>query len=169
MFTIQRILVPTDFSELSRHAALHARSLAETHRAALHVVHVIPSDWEPTLVPEVGTIMPAEQVRDRAKKLLDTFISNSLAGLDSPITTSVLSGTEAGEISRYASEEAIDVIVVGTHARGLVKRIFRGSISKAVLEKAPCPVLMVPIVIAHGHGGAEGVKTCLPAGTANCG
>jgi nucleotide-binding universal stress UspA family protein len=169
MFTIRRILVPTDFSELSHHAASYARSLAETHRAALHVVHVIPSDWEPMLMPEAGTILPAAQVRDNAKKSLDSFVSNSLAGLDLPVVTKVLIGTEADEISRYSSEEAIDLIVVGTHARGVVKRIFLGSISKAVLESAPCPVLMVPIVTTHDLSRAKGDEACGVTGTAKRG
>ena len=59
--------------------------------------------------------------------------------------TKVLEGAPDLQISRYAADAAIDLIVIGTHARGLVRRIFLGSVSKAVMEHAPCPVLMVPL------------------------
>ena len=63
--------------------------------------------------------------------------------------TKVLEGAPDLQICRYAAETAIDFIVIGTHARGLVRRIFLGSVSKAVVEHAPCPVLMVPLTAAE--------------------
>jgi nucleotide-binding universal stress UspA family protein len=160
MFKVDHILLPTNFSELSHHAAAYAKGLAETYQATLHVVHVIASEWEPMLVPESGAILPAEDVRALAERSLDSFVRNSLAGVSRPIVAKVLAGAEAREITRYASEAAIDLIVIGTHARGVVKRIFLGSISKAVLENAPCPVLMVPIVASQGASQADESRSC---------
>jgi hypothetical protein len=56
----------------------------------------------------------------------------------------VRSGPPVPVITEYAREMNIDLIVVGTHARGVVNRILMGSVSRAVLEKASCAVLIVP-------------------------
>jgi nucleotide-binding universal stress UspA family protein len=168
MFKLENILLPTNFSELSHHAAAYAKYLAETYEATLHVVHVIASEWEPMLVPESGAILPAEDVRAIAERSLESFVRNSLAGVTRPVVAKVLAGAEAREITRYASEAAIDLIVIGTHARGVVKRIFLGSISKAVLENAPCPVLMVPIV-AQGASQADESRSCQGVETGSTG
>jgi nucleotide-binding universal stress UspA family protein len=49
----------------------------------------------------------------------------------------------ASEMVRYAHEQSIDLIVVGTHGRGPVRRAFLGSVADRVLREAPCPVLIV--------------------------
>ena len=55
----------------------------------------------------------------------------------------VLIGSPASEIVRYAAAEAIDLIVVGSHGRGIVPRAFLGSVADRVIREAPCPVLTV--------------------------
>ena len=53
MITLQKILVPTDFSDLSQQALEFALSLADTFRAKLYVMHV----WE---LPMTGSLLPPE-------------------------------------------------------------------------------------------------------------
>ena len=55
----------------------------------------------------------------------------------------VLVGPPATEIVRYAREHGIDLIVVGTHGRGPIRRAFVGSVAERVLREAACPVLIV--------------------------
>jgi len=47
------------------------------------------------------------------------------------------------EVVRYAREESIDLIVMGTHGRGAVGHLLLGSVAERVVRKAPCPVLTV--------------------------
>ena len=47
------------------------------------------------------------------------------------------------EIIQYATDNAIDMIVMGTHGRGPVKHLLLGSVAEKVVRKAPCPVLTV--------------------------
>lgn len=142
-----RILLPTDFSELSRRAASAAASLAVEYDAELHVVHVaVPAL---VLVPAPETVPPMHpptrpaDIDSVRARLLD-FTREALPGLPNPIVTEVLDGRPAASIAQYARRTGIDLIVLGTHARGLVSRMFLGSISQSILASAACPVLLVP-------------------------
>jgi nucleotide-binding universal stress UspA family protein len=158
MVAIRQILLPTDFSVLADHAARYARSLAETYHASLHVLHVVSAVLVPVPGPEVGTVamaVPSDGSVTEAEEALQHFVRKQLSGLAVPVVTRVLEGAPDLQISRYAAEAAIDLIVIGTHARGLVRRIFLGSVSKAVMEHAPCPVLMVPLLSSEADVPAQ--------------
>ncbi|MBK9128661.1 MAG: universal stress protein [Phycisphaerales bacterium] len=142
----KNILLPTDFSELAQYAAEFARSLAEKYGATLHVLHVRTSVLTPGPAPELGmgveVLVPDET---ELQASLDRFVAEHLSGLSVPVTSSLMIGSPAGQIAEYAKANAVDLIVIGTHARGLVNRILLGSVSKTVLESAHCPVLMIPL------------------------
>jgi nucleotide-binding universal stress UspA family protein len=92
----------------------------------------------------VGVVaLPVDESATRAQ--LEAFVRECFGALRSPPVTALLSGSAPLAITDYARENAIDVIVVGTHARGLVNRILLGSVSKSVVEHAHCAVLMVPL------------------------
>jgi nucleotide-binding universal stress UspA family protein len=55
--------------------------------------------------------------------------------------TLVAHGKPAGEIVRVAREEQVDMIVLGTHGKGLLDTALFGSTTERVVRKAPCPVL----------------------------
>jgi nucleotide-binding universal stress UspA family protein len=52
-------------------------------------------------------------------------------------------GAPHAEILRYATEQEIDLIIMGTHGRGRVAHILMGGVAEHVVRKAPCPVLTV--------------------------
>lgn len=145
MVTIQRVLLPTDFTEVAENAVPFARSLAERYGAALHVVHVCESVATSVPVPEAGgAVMMLAPNENELKDLLEQFVRERLSGIRVPVVTAILKGSRATEITRYAKETGVDLIVIGTHLRGVMNRIIFGSVSKSVLEHAHCPVLMVP-------------------------
>jgi nucleotide-binding universal stress UspA family protein len=53
------------------------------------------------------------------------------------------SDTPSEEIVRYAGQEGIDLIVMGTHGRVKVAHLLMGSVAEKVVRTAPCPVLTV--------------------------
>jgi nucleotide-binding universal stress UspA family protein len=152
VITVKRVLVPTDFSELAHRALDYARDLCQHYGAELYVLHVlVPSRQVPVVGsdPAVGVtgnvvlMAPTEEIVAETTQLLKAHTR----GYDSPVPPVVVVrvGLEWETIARYAEEAGIDLIVIGTHARSVMKRILLGSTSKAVLEHAPCPVLMVPL------------------------
>jgi nucleotide-binding universal stress UspA family protein len=52
-------------------------------------------------------------------------------------------GSPFFEIVRYAEEQQIDLIVIGTHGRGPIGHMLLGSVAEKVVRKSPCPVLTV--------------------------
>ena len=62
----------------------------------------------------------------------------------------------AAEIVRYADEDSIDLIVIGTHGRGFVGHVMMGSVAEKVVRTAPCTVLMVRMP-THGFVIPESV------------
>ena len=146
MMRLKRILLPTNYSELAAHAAGYARALAEEYGATLFVLHAFP----PVLaaVPAIG-VAPGTDVlipmEPASTDEMETFVREHLNGLSAPLVTEVRTGSPVSVITDYAREMAVDLIVIGTHARGRVKSMLLGSVSKAVLEHAGCAVLMVPL------------------------
>ena len=128
--TIREVLFATDFSDASRLAGQTAAEVARHFHARLHVLHVVPPVTDPTPAPTALRAVGAE---------LEKGLS---------IVTAITSGRVARQVVDYASRNAIDLIVLGTHGRTGVSHALLGSVAEAVSRRAPCPVLTVPAVMA---------------------
>jgi nucleotide-binding universal stress UspA family protein len=142
MIRISRILAATDFSDCSNHALRYAYELADTFGAELHLLNVV--ELAAGAYPEFGIQtrdIEAGQTRN-ANKALEEL--PELKWRDKlSIQRAVLVGAPFVEIVRYAREQKIDLIVIGTHGRGAVTHMLMGSTAEKVVRKAPCPVLSV--------------------------
>lgn len=140
MIAIKNILVPHDFSETSAAAMQYAVELARTFGAKLHLVHVSEkARFEMATEFPLGLDMSLEDaIRERLLKIMATREHREL----NP-SFQVLSGAPATEIVRYAKDHAMDLIVMGTHGRGVVAHAVMGSVAEKVVRHAPCPVLTV--------------------------
>jgi nucleotide-binding universal stress UspA family protein len=141
---LKRILVPVDFNVPSRAALALAHDLAKTLEASIDVLHVIDLPGGHGLVSEGYVPVPDDyrrvverQVTDRLKEWLATTATP--AG----VSQHVVEGKPAVEIVRYASENRIDLIVMGTHGRGGVSHALTGSVAENVVRTAHCPVVTV--------------------------
>ena len=145
MAKIEKLLCPTDFSELSIGAMEYAGLLAEKFGASLHVLHVVDQAYQYWMAmgPESIPAGPsAEEMTSTAKKQMAEFVRQHVpASLKA--TTEVVSGRPFMEIIRIAKERAVDLIVIGTHGHGALSQILLGSVANKVVHKAPCPVLSV--------------------------
>jgi nucleotide-binding universal stress UspA family protein len=143
---IHRILVPTDFSEHSQRATEYALSLAERMGASVDVLHV----WEPpahlepetlVLVPgDLGTPLEVEGLA-RAGRLLHAWAERYQAS-PVPLRVHLERGPAADTIVHFA-QGGYDLVVMGTHGRTGLARLFMGSVAQKVAARASCPVLTV--------------------------
>ncbi len=129
MFT--RILVPTDFSRASDAALAHARMLAGSTGATVHLLHLVDNAFLATVLAD------PHDYESAAYEKLQRLSGENLGG----ILAVQRSEAPADAITRYARAHNIDLIVMGTHGRGRVAQMLLGSVAEKVARTAPCPVL----------------------------
>jgi nucleotide-binding universal stress UspA family protein len=140
---LKRILVPLDGSECARHAFDYALSLARAEGAEVEVCSVVYPAGILGRTPidplEVKEIASAKQA---AEKTVDDAIAKARArGVVAEGCVEL--GEPAATIVTRAEEIEADTIVMGTHGRSGVKRLFMGSVAEEVLRTSPCPVVIV--------------------------
>jgi len=139
------MLVPTDFSKFSQIALLYAAAFAEKFAAELYLLHVVQD--LAVFIPDMITVAPppAPTVEQMTRAVHDAFDrivkENQLDRFK--IHREVREGTPFYEIVRYAQEQDIDLIVMGTHGHTGLAHMLLGSVTEKVVRKAPCPVLTV--------------------------
>ena len=144
--SLNRILVPVDFSAHSEKAIRYATTLANKFGARLSLLHVIED-------PFVTGAWQAEVFVPHIPELLNDLISaaetqmaehkKQLAAHGFLIETLVITGRPASAIVEEASAGRFDLIVMGTHGRTGLSHALLGSVAERVVQKAPCAVLTV--------------------------
>jgi nucleotide-binding universal stress UspA family protein len=148
MLNLNKILYPTDFSEYSLAALPYVIGLIQQNDARLYCLHVVEMPHEEYLtgeymVPLTMPHVPEDKVLRTARARLEKFVAENLLEIDNKVTSRVLIGTPFVEIIRYAREQSIDLIVMGTHGRNALASMLLGSVAERVVRKASCPVLTV--------------------------
>jgi nucleotide-binding universal stress UspA family protein len=148
--SIKRIVVATDFSELSAEAIETAVGLAQECGATLDLVHVttettyaVPPPVDMLRMPvdigsavgEASARLQAEEDRVRARGVV--------------CEGNVLVGRADAEIVGHAAKTRSDLIILGTHGRVGLGHALLGSVAEKVVQHAHCPVLTVPP--SQGH------------------
>lgn len=156
--TPRNILFCTDFSENSSEAFNCAVDYAKAFNANLCILHVLDvsgidllnfSDSPDVAFPSYGASMPPEikeeiqkSVRDNTRKALDQIRLEATDKIKN-VSTHITEGITSVEIVRFAEENSIDLIVMGTHGRTGFKHLIIGSTAENVVRMAKCPVLTV--------------------------
>ena len=142
----RRILHPSDFSRASGAAFKKAIEMAKAGRAELMVLHVV-SPVVPMAAGE-GYVSPkmyeeiAASTRAWAQKQLDKLLAKAKqAGVRAK--GFVLEGSAHEQIARFARSKHADLLVLGTHGRSGLAKLFLGSVAGRVVATATCPVLTV--------------------------
>jgi nucleotide-binding universal stress UspA family protein len=141
---LKRVLVPTDFSESAHHALTYGTSFAREYKAHLVLLHVVEnltvgyaSDLFPVPMAEVFQEISGYARAELAK------LAAEVREKGVQVEDQVVQGKPSAEIVRFAEENAIDMIVLGTHGKGMLDQALFGSTTERVVRRAPCPVLTV--------------------------
>lgn len=148
----ERILIPTDGSDVAQAAVDQAIDIAEKYGAEVHALFVADTD-------AIAYGLGAEQV-DRIRQ--GNFAAMTELREDAEEATGYVReraearGLEFRErhaggqphrmIADYAEDEGIDLIVIGSHGRAGVRRALLGSVTERVLRSTHVPVLVVDYV-----------------------
>lgn len=154
-----KILVPIDFSDATPTILAEVLTLGKALSANVWLLHV--AEPKPGLIPYTGGFADygsgfidygpdPKTLRDQVAK---NFHKNHQAlqheaeilrsaGIET--TALLIQGVTLDVIFREIDKLSIDMIVIGSHGHGAVYDLLVGSVSKGILKKATCPVLMVP-------------------------
>jgi nucleotide-binding universal stress UspA family protein len=144
-----RVIVhPTDFSPASRRAFEAAVARAREAHARLVLLHVLPGAIVPVgdgYIPDstLRTIEAGQQ-REAAKQLDKLAVQARRRGVR--VAAEVRRGVAWQEITRAADRLRAELVVLGTHGRSGLSRMFLGSVAERVVGTSRRPVLTV-------HGG----------------
>jgi len=140
--TYNKILVSTDFSDISIRAFFSAVDLASQLGATLQVIHIvqIPPLNTPASGNENIEALEAEEER-MAKESMQKLIQQ--AGQDLEITTRIVHGNPVAQIESMAKEIHADLIVMGTHGRTGMSHLIMGSVAESVIRNSEVPVMCV--------------------------
>jgi nucleotide-binding universal stress UspA family protein len=152
----KKILYATDLSENSAYAFRYAVNSAQQHGAKIYILHVLEeikttilwAYYEKEKLQQIRE-KGKEEVKNRIQKRLETFCQRELMNdpecRDLVASTEVVEGDPAAEILRKADELGADLVVMGTHGKGLLAHAFLGSVAEKILQRVKIPVLTIPI------------------------
>jgi nucleotide-binding universal stress UspA family protein len=156
---IKKILYATDLSDNSAYALRYAMNSAIKHDAGIVILHVFELitttnrfALELYLDGEIRKKNFNERVSEtidriqiRLKILCDKEFDGDIKYADRVASIEVCEGFPADEILKKADDFNCDVIVMGTHGKGLITQAFLGSTAKRVLRRTRKPVLIIPL------------------------
>jgi len=148
----RKILVPVDFSPCSNEAFRVALEMARAFRSEMVVLHVIDTTAVAAFnrlgllaVPSDATKQRrrlSHQARLKTRQLLDAQPTDGVT-----IKRTLIEGAPFVEIGRYARQERVDLIVLGSYGGRSenMEKIFFGATAEKVVRTAGCAVLTVPL------------------------
>ena len=142
MIHIKRILCPIDFFPASDKAVEYAADLAGDYGASIHLIHVVMplipiAQGYP--MPMVDVMKSIEGTAAAQMKKLVTRLERR--GLD--VSSSVVTGDIHLWIEKTIAAVEPDLVVMGSHARGGLERLFMGSVAEWLMRNSPAPVLVI--------------------------
>lgn len=144
MKQIRQVLYATDFSQGSRRAHDTAIALAKLGHARITILFVLaPVLLVPGQYVDAETMVALEnRARELSKQQLAVLATRARkAGVR--VSVLLREGVPPDQIVRAARSTKADLIVMGTHGRRGLPKLFLGSVAERVVAAAPCPVVTV--------------------------
>ena len=140
---MKKILYATDFSKNAEKAFHFALKLAEKHQAELVMLHVFdfPPVWGHPYITDPKEMTRAAGISWESK--LEEFFEKFKSDIKPTFIAQEHDSTVKGILSIIKEHEP-NLVVVGTKGKSLLKEIFIGSTTKALVKKSPAPVLAIP-------------------------
>jgi nucleotide-binding universal stress UspA family protein len=144
MVTFKKILFPVDFSDASPKIAPRVLDMGEKFGAEIHLLFVARtlqhfvglSVSETTIENFEGELIRGSEAK--MEELVGAYFQEYPA-----CKTKVVLGDASEEILKYVESQGIDLIIIGTHGRKGIERIFFGSVAEKVVKSSPVPVMVV--------------------------
>jgi nucleotide-binding universal stress UspA family protein len=141
-------------SEVSRHAANYALTIARWYDAAVTALHVYNPVVTPTTIgfAVAGPYLPPPLAKNEIEELRAQVLSCFDGACGVAVDVVIDGGRPAPGILELARSRPADLLVIGTHGVNGFEHLVLGSVTEKVLRRAACPVLTVP---PHAHSTAR--------------
>lgn len=133
------LLVPTSGTEYSTYAVEIASAIAAQTRGLVTLLNVINQSATGYLIYEENTLAAMAEMAEQIVQQ-QAFLGHSLGAT---VATCIRTGNPEHEILRYATEEKVDLILLGSTVRQVTGRVFFGHRVDAILNNATCPVVVI--------------------------
>jgi len=145
---MKTLLVPIDFSATSGRSLETAATLAqalEAHLVVLHALQPIAPVGDPMMMPDMAQIGEMQKNAEREARMQLTRACEKISAHGVTIESQLLDGPATAAILDRARALPADLIIMGSHGHTALYDLLLGGTSHAVLKKAPCPVVIVPV------------------------
>jgi len=147
---LRNILFTTDFSPCSDTALPYAVSLARKYGATLHAAHAMPTMAEIVFMSPEGWSTLADEIELQAERQIAELEGNLK---EVPHRVLIQKGEISDVLGGIISQNAIDLVVLGTHGRTGIGKLVLGSTAEEIFRRARCPVLSVGPRVSHKPAG----------------
>ncbi|HBT96901.1 MAG TPA: universal stress protein [Desulfobulbaceae bacterium] len=147
--SVQKVVVPIDFSENSQLIAESAAYIAGKFGAVLHLIFVVHNfeDYSGFFMPQMSMPKLEHDLMEGAEQKMADFAEQIKPHCQEYGVNSVLWRVVNGDIGEgvinFANEIGCDMIIMGTHGYKGMEKIVFGSIADKVVRSAACPVLTI--------------------------
>lgn len=148
---IKKILYTTDLSPNSAYAFRYAINSAKKHDATIIILHVVEErapffeEERQKMISEKKITEAMDRIRNQLKIFCDRELKDDPECSDRVVSIEVCQGYPPEEILKKADELNCDVIVMGTHGKGVIRHSFLGSAAQKVLRRVRKPVFIIPL------------------------
>lgn len=148
---IRRILYTTDLSLNAAYVFRYALSSAEKHNAKIDVLHAL--QWtEKGLTPQaVAKKSVIEKIKKRIEYLAEEELKDKPSLINRVSEIIVIAGDPVTVILQAVEDLKPDILIMGTHSKGIIANALLGSVATKVLQRIRIPVYIIPIPALPAH------------------
>jgi Universal stress protein UspA and related nucleotide-binding proteins len=143
IFHLEKILVPIDFSPMSKKAFQYALRFAERFGCEIVLLHVVEPVGAIAGTPLAVDIFAQPEEDTTAAEAELACLAAKSRHRQNCFTSAVRTGHAPNEITKAAKELDVDLIMIATHGYTSWRHLCIGSTAERVVRSAPCPVLVV--------------------------
>ncbi|MBN1663866.1 MAG: universal stress protein [Deltaproteobacteria bacterium] len=140
----KKVLFPIDFSDVSMSALEYIIKLKNSGVEEVVVINIVEDKYF-YLLGEY-TRLDIDKFEGDIKKNITgklNVVANKLSDAGYKVKVKITRGIPANEILKAEKEEAVSMIVIGSHGMSNLKEMFLGSVSETVVRKSETPVLVI--------------------------
>jgi nucleotide-binding universal stress UspA family protein len=136
----KKILIATDGSKRTQNAVELGLKIAKEQHSRVYAIYVVDTVTFTSIPMDVTWENMYQLLKDEGEEAVKA-VKDSAPDVD--VETHVLEGNPAVEITKFAGDNGMDLIVMGTLGKSGIDRILLGSTAEKVIRIANCPVLVI--------------------------